>query len=64
MASGEIPREQWIKTLDSFSKDHQGWVVELEVVGGDVGGQEEVNGLPLAARTLGTHFLRLSPNLA
>jgi Family of unknown function (DUF5335) len=43
----EIPREQWIKFFDDFSKKHEGWIVTLEVIGSDVGDQEEAKGLPL-----------------
>jgi Family of unknown function (DUF5335) len=47
MQTIEIPREQWIRFFDSFSKDHEGWIVTLEVLGSDIGDQEEVSGLPL-----------------
>ena len=47
MQTREIPREQWIRFFDDFSKNHEGWVVTLEVVSSDLGDQEEANGLPL-----------------
>ena len=47
MQTREIPREQWIRYFDDFSKKHEGWVVTLEVVGSDLGAQEEASGLPL-----------------
>jgi hypothetical protein len=47
MQTREIPREQWVRFFDDFSKNHEGWVVTLEVIGLDLGDQEEVNGLPL-----------------
>ena len=43
----EIPREEWIKFFDDFSKRHEGWIVKLEVMGQDLGDQEEASGLPL-----------------
>ena len=43
----EIPRERWIRFFDEFSKLHQGWIVTVEVLGSDLGDQEEANGLPL-----------------
>ena len=43
----EIPRIQWIKFFDDFSKQHKGWIVTLEVLGPDIGDQEETAGLPL-----------------
>ena len=47
MESREISRDRWIKDLDAFSKVHEGWIVELEVVGSDLGDQEESTRLPL-----------------
>ena len=47
MQTREIPREQWVKFFDDFSKNHEGWIVTLEVVGSDIGDQEEASGLPL-----------------
>jgi hypothetical protein len=47
MSTREIPREQWIKFFDDFSKQHEGWIVTLEVLGSDIGDQEESAGLPL-----------------
>jgi hypothetical protein len=47
MQSKEIPREQWISFLDDFSKRHAGWVVTMEVLGSDLGDQEESAVLPL-----------------
>jgi Family of unknown function (DUF5335) len=47
MQTREIPREQWIRYFDDFSKGHEGWIVTLELLGPDIGDQEEVNRLPL-----------------
>src|SRR5215813_4437939 len=47
MNTREIPREQWVKYFDNFSKNHEGWIVTLEVISYDIGDQEEANGLPL-----------------
>ena len=47
MQTREIPREQWIRYFDDFSKNHEGWIVTLEVLGADIGDQEEANNLPL-----------------
>src|SRR5262249_54981010 len=43
----EVPREQWIKFFDDFRKKHEGWIVTLEVIGPDIGDQQEANKLPL-----------------
>jgi hypothetical protein len=47
MGAMEIKRDQWVKFFDDFSKKHEGWIVTLEVIGSDLGDQEEANGLPL-----------------
>jgi hypothetical protein len=47
MRTRDIPREQWVRFFDDFSKNHEGWVVTLEVLGSDLGDQEEATGLPL-----------------
>jgi uncharacterized protein DUF5335 len=47
MQTRDIPREQWIKFLDDFSKRHKGWIVTLEILGSDIGDQHEANNLPL-----------------
>jgi hypothetical protein len=47
MQTRDIPREQWIRFFDDFSKNHEGWIVTLEVLGPDIGDQEEANNLPL-----------------
>jgi hypothetical protein len=47
MPDQEIPREQWVKFFDEFSKSHQGWIVDWEVLGSDLGDQEITARLPL-----------------
>jgi hypothetical protein len=47
MDSQEIPREQWIRFFDDFSKQHEGWIVNWEVLGRDIGDQEKTTRLPL-----------------
>jgi hypothetical protein len=47
MQTREIPREQWIRYFDDFSKSHEGWIATVEVIGADIGDQEEASGLPL-----------------
>jgi hypothetical protein len=45
--SKEIPREEWIRFFDDFSKQHEGWIVNWEVPGRDIGDQEKTYRLPL-----------------
>jgi hypothetical protein len=47
MTHGEIPREQWKTFLDDFSNQHEGWIVNWEVLGMDIGDQEKTARLPL-----------------
>ena len=51
MDTGMVPQEQWIKFFDDFSKDHEGWIVSLDVLSPSLGAQEEVTGLPLVGIT-------------
>jgi hypothetical protein len=43
----EIPRETWTAQLNAFTIAHEGWLVSLEVFGGDFGAQPEITNLPL-----------------
>src|SRR4051812_2178446 len=37
----EIARDEWIAFFDSFSRQHDRWLVTLEVLGPDIGAQIE-----------------------
>jgi hypothetical protein len=47
MASRSIPKNHWRDELDSFSREHEGWRVDVRVLSprGDV--RTEAHGLPL-----------------
>ena len=47
----EIPRGEWVKFLDSFSRQHEGWLVTVEVLGAEIGAQVEAQELPLEGVT-------------
>jgi hypothetical protein len=47
MLTREIARDEWIRFFDDFSAQHEGWIITLEMLGSDLGDQEEVDGLPL-----------------
>src|ERR1041385_8875992 len=51
MKTEEIPRERWVSFLDAFSREHAGWVVTIEILGSDIGDQEETTALPLVGIT-------------
>ena len=54
MATREIKRDEWREFFDSFSKQHQGWLVTIEMLGADLGDQVEVRQLPLEGITVET----------
>jgi hypothetical protein len=47
----EIPHDEWIEFLDSFSRQHEGWLVTVELFGADIGAQVEARELPLEGVT-------------
>jgi Family of unknown function (DUF5335) len=47
----EIPREEWAEFLDSFSRQHEGWLVTIEVLGEEIGSQVEAEAKPLEGIT-------------
>jgi hypothetical protein len=47
MRTREIPQAEWRRFFDDFSPQHAGWIVILEVLGADLGDQEEATRLPL-----------------
>jgi hypothetical protein len=47
----EIPREAWSAFFDSFSRQHEGWLITLEVLAPEIGAQVESREQPLAGIT-------------
>jgi len=41
MKTKQIARNEWPKFFDSFSRQHQGWLVTLEILATDIGAQVE-----------------------
>jgi hypothetical protein len=52
MTTREIPRDEWTIFLDTFSRQHEGWLATIEVLGLDIGAQEEAHDLPLEGITV------------
>ena len=48
MKTNEIPKNEWPKFLDNFSRKHEGWTVTLEIYGTELGAQVEGRELALA----------------
>jgi hypothetical protein len=47
----EIPREEWAEFLDSFSRQHEDWLVTIEVLETEIGAQVEAEAKPLVGIT-------------
>lgn len=51
MQTRQIPKSEWPAFLDCFSRQHEGWLVKLEILNPDLGAQVEEKGLALAGLT-------------
>jgi len=51
MPTQEIPRDEWKTFLDTFSRQHEGWLATLEIFAIDIGAQREARDLPLEGIT-------------
>lgn len=51
MQTREIPKNEWTKFFDSFSRKHEGWLVNLEIFGPEIGAQVEQQHLALEGIT-------------
>ena len=51
MQTKQIPKSEWPAFLNSFSSRHEGWLVNLEVIGPDIGAQVEGTALVLEGLT-------------
>jgi hypothetical protein len=51
MHTKQIPITDWRRTLDSLSRSYDGALVSLEILGGEVGAEEEVHDQPLRGIT-------------
>lgn len=58
----EIPRTEWIRFLDDFTRDYQGWQVRVEVQDAGSGPQVAVDDLPLQG--VAADHRRGSPDVA
>jgi hypothetical protein len=45
MQTREIPRDEWAAFFDSFSRQHEGWLATVEVLGEEVAAQVEAREL-------------------
>ena len=46
MPTQVIPRDEWKTFVDTFSRQHEAWLATLEVLGTDIGAQQEASDLP------------------
>src|SRR5687767_13668408 len=54
MATQEIPRDEWTTFFKTFSRQHEGWLATLEILGADIGAQQEARDLPVEGITATT----------
>ena len=47
MKTKEIPKEEWGRFFDCFSRRHEGWLVTLEILDAEIGAQVEERELAL-----------------
>lgn len=47
MPTQEILRDEWAPYFEQFSRQHEGWLVTVEILGLDIGDQVQVRNLPL-----------------
>ena len=52
MTTQEIPRDEWKTFLNTFSRQHEGWLATLEILGAEIGAQQEARDLPLEGITV------------
>ena len=45
MQTQEIPRAEWLRFFDSFSRQHEGWRATLELLSADIGAQHQAEDL-------------------
>src|ERR1051326_9326395 len=48
----EIPHADWSRFVREFSRDHQGWLIEIEQRGAETGTHADVQASPLEGLTL------------
>lgn len=51
MPTRQIPRDDWTQFFDSFSRQHDGWLTTVEVLGAEIGAQVESRDQPLIGIT-------------
>src|ERR1051325_12183557 len=51
MRTQEIQKKEWTEFFDSFSRKYEGWIVNLEIFGPEIGAQVEERGVALGGIT-------------
>ena len=51
MQTKQITRTEWPAFFDSFSRQHEGWLATLEILGPEIGAQVEEHDLPFEGIT-------------
>jgi hypothetical protein len=58
--SREIPADEWVRFCDSFSREHLGWPVTMELLSRELGPQHLAENLPLDGISFDTKGTRPS----
>ena len=51
MKTKEIPKNEWSEFFDGLSREHEGWIVTVEILGPEIGAQVEVRDTALEGIT-------------
>jgi hypothetical protein len=54
MGTREVTRSEWTNFFEVFSKQHEGWIASLEILGDQVGAQVEAIELPFQGISVST----------
>jgi hypothetical protein len=54
MGTREVTRNEWTNFFEVFSKQHEGWIASLEILGDQVGAQVEAIELPFQGISVST----------
>jgi Family of unknown function (DUF5335) len=59
MPTREIPRSEWVAFFNSFSNQHQGWLITVQIMNPEIGAQTLARNLPLDGITAELNDQRL-----
>ena len=54
MRNRQVPRAEWVRFFDGFSRRHEGWLATVRVIDPKIGAQVEARDLPLEGIEVGS----------